>query len=97
MILALISCVSGYLSYNDIGNLSEAIHEATSEAMLVLVLMHIAGVIVASILHRENLIRAMVTGRKTGRAADAIAGSSRIIALLLLALAGAGYWVSRFF
>ena len=96
LILALISCVSGYLAYNDIGSLSESIHESASEGMLLLVLTHIAGVIVASTLHRENLIRAMVTGRKSGRANDAIVGNSRIVAVLLLALAGTGYWLSRY-
>ena len=42
----------------------EDIHEALAEFCMLLVLIHIAGVIVASVLHRENLVRAMVTGRK---------------------------------
>jgi len=45
----------------------EEIHEVLVNVMLGLVIVHVIGVVVSSRLHRENLVRAMVTGRKPTR------------------------------
>ena len=42
----------------------EELHGAISNALLPLVSLHLAGVIFTSWKHRENLVRAMLTGRK---------------------------------
>ena len=42
----------------------EELHEVSSNFILLLIFLHVAGVIVASKLHKENLVKAMITGKK---------------------------------
>jgi cytochrome b len=42
----------------------EDAHHYSSDAVIVLVVLHVVGVVLMGILQRENLIRAMITGRK---------------------------------
>jgi cytochrome b len=42
----------------------EDTHTYASDAVIVLVVLHVAGVVLMGFLQRENLIRAMITGRK---------------------------------
>jgi cytochrome b len=47
----------------------ERLHDALANVLFVLVGLHVAGVIYASLRHRENLVAAMIHGRKSAAAA----------------------------
>jgi cytochrome b len=62
-----IASLSGWLKYQEIGgDAMEEVHEFSANLMLAVVVVHLAGVVVSSFLHRENLVRSMLTGYKSG-------------------------------
>ena len=91
--LGILSGVSGVLTFQDIGgDMLEEMHELTSNAMLAVVLIHIAGVVVSSLLHRENLVRAMVTGFKYAEPEQGIRRSYLWLGVIML-IAVVAFWV----
>jgi cytochrome b len=90
--LALLVAASGWAVYNDLaGDWLEELHEVVANLMLGVVAVHVVAVVVSSRLHQENLVRAMVTGRKAGSGSDAIRSAWTSVALLML-LAVLGFW-----
>jgi len=68
LLLGLVTGASGYAVYNDIGGeWLEELHEGIAGTMLTLVIVHVLGVVVSSMLHRENLVRSMITGYKADK------------------------------
>lgn len=84
--LAAVVVSTGWAHYQDLGGeWLEEIHEGAATAMLAVVGLHVGGVIVSSWLHRENLVRAMVTGRKQAPASEDIGSAWLTVGTLLLA------------
>ena len=91
-ILAAASGLGVYLQWG--GEWLEEAHEALSNLMLVAVGVHVAGVLVSGMLHRENLARAMVSGYKHGEPNEAISGSRAWAVVLPLGALVAGVWLA---
>ena len=80
--------VAGWLSMSQ-GRTLKKLHEASAILMLLLVIGHIIGVVVESLLHSENLARSMVTGTKQAPQGSTRAQSRPLIAVMMLLAIGA--------
>jgi cytochrome b len=90
--LALAVTASGWALYKDLGgHAMEEGHEAIANGMLALVGVHIAAVLLSSRLHHENLVGAMISGRKPGRPEEGISRAWRSVAAIML-VAVLGFW-----
>jgi cytochrome b len=86
LLLGALTGVTGYATYNELGGEAfEELHEAVASTMLALVVLHVGGVIVSSLLHRENLVGSMLSGYKFGEAAQGIRSARWLTGTLLVA------------
>lgn len=91
--LAILSGLSGWATYNDIGGETfEELHEGLTASMLAVVIVHLAGVFSGSLVHGENLVKAMFTGRKQGTPEEAIPSARPLAAVILLAWIALAAW-----
>lgn len=70
LIITLVATAATGILANDGGELWEELHEGLANISLLLIIVHLAGVLASSVRHGENLIRAMLTGKKTRSAID---------------------------
>lgn len=96
LVLAALTTLTGYAHFQDFGGgFMEELHEALASSMLAVVGLHVAAVALSSVVHRENLVRAMVTGRKQGKASDGIRRARRGIAAVVTAAVLGFWWTQR--
>ena len=85
MLIILLIGLTGYWSVKEfLGDLMSGAHEAIASLALALVVIHIAAAIIMSFLQKENLVRAMIDGKKQGLPEQAIRFPQYLIGLLLI-------------
>lgn len=95
--LGLLAGLTGWPVYQDIGGeWLEEWHEGVVNLMLAVIGLHLLGVLVGSLAHRENLVRAMVTGVKSGPPGEAIKSTRAwAVPLMLATMLAVAWWLSR--
>lgn len=92
LLSSLVIVATGWAAYNEVGgNLVEKLHDVSANFMLFIVIIHVAGVVVSSWLHHENLIRSMVTGKKIAAPNQGINTTWKFLALIV-AMVTFGFW-----
>ncbi len=83
---------AGWAAYDQLGRrwLKE-LHEGVSNFIFMVVGLHVVGVMVSSCLHRENLVRAMVNGKKETTLAASITRPWYALTVLIL-ISVLGFW-----
>ena len=85
--LGIASGVSGVLIFQDAGgDVLEELHDMVSYGMLAVVVLHVAGVLVSSVMHRENLVRSMITGFKSAQPNKGIRRTHAWLGVIMLAV-----------
>jgi cytochrome b len=94
LLLAVGVSATGWAVYSEAGGKwPEAAHEVLANLMLAVVIVHVASVALSSWLHRDNLVAAMVSGRKTGPARDGIRRTRRGVAAVIVVAVLSFWWM----
>lgn len=96
LFLGLLVSFTGWSTLHQIyGEWAEEAHEVLANVMLTIVVIHIVAVVGASFLHKENLVKAMITGKKSAQDKDAIPESKSLLAIALLT-AVVSFWFYQY-
>lgn len=92
LVLLALTTGSGYSVYQELtGEWMEGVHEVLGNAALAVVGVHLAMMVVGSLLRRQNLALTMLTGRTPGRGPDLVKRNRMPLAALLFACVLAGW------
>ncbi len=86
-VLALGLALTGALMSSG-GEAFEEIHEVLAWTMMAIVALHVAGIVLHTMRHRENIALSMISGRKLGEPAAAIESPRALVAVAFLGLTG---------
>lgn len=85
MLIILLIGLTGYLSVKEfLGDFMSEAHEAIASLALALVIIHVAAAVIMSLVQKENLVRAMINGKKQGMPEQAIRFPQYLIGILLV-------------
>jgi cytochrome b len=94
LLLTLAIGATGWAGYNELaGEWVSELHEGVANTMLVVIAVHVAGVVLSSRMHHENLARAMLTGHKSGTPQDAIRSAWWSLAAVMVLAVGGFWWL----
>jgi cytochrome b len=84
--LGMFICVTGVMALqDDASDIVVDLHGLATDVMLGVIVLHIIGVLISSIQHRENLVRSMFTGYKTAESAEGVKSTFSWLGLLMVA------------
>jgi cytochrome b len=92
--LGMFICVTGVMALqDDASDIVVDLHGLATDVMLGVIVLHISGVLISSILHRENLVRSMLTGFKFAESDEGIRRPYNWVGVLIV-VAVVVFWFS---
>jgi cytochrome b len=92
--LGMFICVTGVMALqDDASDIVVDLHGLATDVMLGVIVLHIIGVLISSILHRENLVRSMLTGFKFAESDEGIRRPYNWVGVLIV-VAVVVFWFS---
>jgi cytochrome b len=92
--LGMFICVTGVMALqDDASDIVVDLHGLATDVMLGVIVLHIIGVLISSIAHRENLVRSMFTGFKFAESDEGIRRPYNWVGVLIV-IAVVVFWFS---